>query len=139
MSQALRLSILPLVLFGLSLAGCGGGSETIVVTGVVTRNSEPLADADVSFIPESGRPGYGRTDASGRFTLTTFDEGDGAVPGKHTVTIMKSEVVNAATDTNPYAQYRSVLPEKYGRPQESPFTAEVQHGSENDFSFDVTN
>lgn len=133
------LSILLLVLLAVPLVGCGGGAGTIAVTGLVTHNSSPLADADVSFIPESGRPAYGRTDSSGRFTLTTFEQGDGAMPGKHTVTIMKSEELKAATDANPYAEYRSVLPEKYGRPQESPLTAEVEKGGSNDFTFDVTN
>lgn len=139
MSQSRSLSFLVLVLLAMPLVGCGGGVGTIAVTGVVTHNSKPLADADVSFVPETGSPAYGRTDASGRFTLTTFNEGDGATPGKHTVTVIKSEEVKAATDTNPYAEYRSVLPEKYGRPQESPLTAEVEKGGSNDFTFDVTN
>lgn len=131
-------SILLLLMLGMPLVGCGEGSETIVVTGIVTHNSDPLADADVSFIPTEGRPAYGRTDSTGRFTLTTFDEGDGAMPGKHTVTIQKSVEVKAATETNPYAQYKSALPAKYGRPQESPFSAEVEKGGKNEFSFDVT-
>ena len=117
--------------------GCGSGSETIAVSGVVTHNSKPLADADVSFIPAQGRPAYGRSDSNGRFTLTTFNNNDGAVPGEHVVTISKSVEVKPATDTNPYAEYKSVVPGKYGRPQDSPLTATVGNGGEMDFSFDV--
>lgn len=128
---------LVLLMLLMQQVGCGSGSETIAVSGVVTHNSKPLADADVAFIPAEGRPAYGRSDSNGRFTLTTFNDGDGALPGEHVVTIMKSVEVKPATDTNPYAEYKSVVPVKYGRPQESPLTATVENGSEMEFSFDV--
>lgn len=38
-------------------------------------------------MPVAGRPGYATTDTQGRFAVTTFRPGDGAVPGRHRVTL----------------------------------------------------
>jgi hypothetical protein len=79
------------MVLGLSVAGCGPERpQTIGVTGTVTLDGEPLEGAVVGFTPEGGgRPATGTTDAEGRFRLTTFDDGDGALPGRHLVTVAK--------------------------------------------------
>ncbi|MCC6511553.1 MAG: hypothetical protein IT423_20810 [Pirellulaceae bacterium] len=80
------------------LSGCGGSNEyeTTPVRGVVTCHGKPVANATVNFtpLPEEGRPkgqrgrvALGLTDNEGRFTLTTYQDGDGAIVGKHTVTV----------------------------------------------------
>jgi hypothetical protein len=64
------------------LAGCGGSNEyeTTPVSGVVTCEGKPVANATVNFtpLPEEGRPSgqrgrvaLGLTDKDGHFTLTT--------------------------------------------------------------------
>jgi hypothetical protein len=59
---------------------------------VVTLGGQPLEGAAVTFTPvEGGRPATGATDAQGRFRLSTFDPGDGAVLGEHVVTVYKEE------------------------------------------------
>lgn len=86
------LSVLVLVL---GTVGCGGGGEHGVAKagGTVTLDGNPVPDLVVSFTPQStgsGNPGKsatGRTDAQGKFTLSTYDMGDGAVVGKHLVTV----------------------------------------------------
>lgn len=80
-----------------ALAGCWGGLDKFpvtTVTGRVTCKGEPLAGAQVFFNPlrtgESaivGKQGFARTLDDGTFTLSTYDEDDGAVVGKHSVRI----------------------------------------------------
>jgi hypothetical protein len=79
-------------------SGCGGSNEyeTTPVSGVVTCQGKPVGNATVNFTPlldasrapgQRGRPALGLTDKDGRFTLTTYNDGDGAIVGKHTVTV----------------------------------------------------
>lgn len=98
---AWRALVRPCLLAVLSLpwAGCGGDAEqykTVPVSGVVTCKGVPVANATVNFTPLAeagrveGRPGrlaLGKTDKDGRFTLTTYENDDGAIVGKHTVTV----------------------------------------------------
>ena len=62
---------------------------------------------------------YGRTDAEGRFTLTTFDHSDGAVPGEYKVAITCIVVEHEPNPKDPehlpplhHAEY-SLIPEHY--------------------------
>jgi len=80
----------------LTVAGCGGGGEfgTEKVSGRVMFQGNPVADASVQFIPQASREGrlagkaaIGKTDANGRFTLSTYQPGDGAVIGVHKVMV----------------------------------------------------
>lgn len=78
-----------------SIAGCGDGLSAVPVSGQVTLDDEPLANADVSFQPVSsgaskGVPGaFGATDSSGNYSLKTSTKPskDGAVPGEYVVRI----------------------------------------------------
>ncbi len=126
------LGILATVAVAASGCGRGGQPRTYRVQGTVTYRGQPLAEAHVRFIPESGPPAEGVTDPSGAFELQTFRPGDGAVAGKHTVTVSKTQVV----DSDPNAAYpvmRSVLPDRYGRVTTSPLSVEVTAGGENRF------
>jgi hypothetical protein len=73
------------------LSGCNASSDTVPVTGKVTKGGQPIAGADITFIPtaKEGKPAAGTTDASGVYTLTTSVHGDGALPGSYKVTITK--------------------------------------------------
>jgi hypothetical protein len=83
------------------VAGCGNASMA-PVKGVVTWKDKPVADASISFSPagqgerdrEPGKPGTGFTDAQGVFQLSTFRPYDGAMIGKHRVSV-------TLEDTNP--------------------------------------
>jgi hypothetical protein len=60
------------------------------VNGSVTLDGKPLSGATVTFMPvdaTSGRMAGGITDDDGQFQLTTFDEGDGALPGEYKATV----------------------------------------------------
>lgn len=73
----------------LFLAGCSGttssGPKTVPVSGTVTLNGKPLADAEVRFICD-GFASFGQTGDDGYFELV-----QGAVPGENTVTVSKIE------------------------------------------------
>lgn len=79
------------VLLLTALFGCGGGSDAppiAPVSGTLTVKGQPKADVNVKFFPDSGgRPASGRTDAEGKFVLTTLNTGDGAPVGTHKVSL----------------------------------------------------
>lgn len=133
----MRLAMAIAVIASLPYAGCGPSRPaTVRVEGTVTLDGQPVEGAAVQFIPASGSPAHGLTDAAGRFTLTTFDDGDGAMPGQHRITVQKNKVTGAAADehgletgvpTSPPA-IEWLIPEKYSQPDTSGLTAEVQRG-----------
>lgn len=70
----------------IALFGCGRrGPEIVDVTGTVTRGGEPVANLEIHFVPDEGRPSWGLTDAQGHFTLNYSRDRDGAVVGRHRV------------------------------------------------------
>lgn len=80
----------------LSMPGCGtsDGINYAYVTGEVRLDGEVLSDANVLFIPQRtgdsanvGQPSMGKTDANGRYSLTTPKQVSGAVVGLHKVSI----------------------------------------------------
>ncbi|HTN75584.1 MAG TPA: hypothetical protein VL096_10065 [Pirellulaceae bacterium] len=80
----------------LSAVGCGSAGEHGVASagGTVTMGGNPVPDLVVTFTPQvaagSANPGKsatGRTDAQGKFTLSTYAIGDGAIVGKHQVAV----------------------------------------------------
>ncbi len=91
---------LALAVSAVLVSGCGGGSggfATAKVRGKVTFDGQPVADASVTFTPQksadggktgqTGKSAAGTTDKDGVFVLSTYGQGDGAVVGKHSVTV----------------------------------------------------
>jgi hypothetical protein len=84
-----------LLLLALLLLGCAkGGPKVVPVSGRVTLDQQPLANADVTFSPESGAGGSGsldssgQTDEQGNYSLKMIqDRRNGAVVGTHKVRI----------------------------------------------------
>jgi len=139
-----------------SLTGCGGGGggsssgpKTYQVSGTVTQGGKPVQGAPIPFASADGKGGAaGRTDANGQYTLSTSKPGGGAVAGQYKVAITKFEE-SAATGSASEKGYvppregeslpppKSLLPEKYGKPDSSGLTATVREGGENKFDFSV--
>jgi hypothetical protein len=76
------------------VVGCSGGTKfsTARAGGTVTCEGQPVAGAVVNFTPLAAASGGGRgatgiTDGQGRFVLTTYTTGDGAMVGKHRVSV----------------------------------------------------
>ncbi len=138
-SWGLRGYLLCLIGVGSFLvAGCSGSSEiaTARVSGIVRLQGKPVEKASILFVPETGKSATGETDANGKFTLTTFANGDGAVVGKHQVAITKIEL-DPATAKDDYPSTLNRLPALYANPATSPLRASVEKGGKNDFTFDL--
>jgi hypothetical protein len=84
------------------LSGCSQ-SSLAPVHGRVTCQGQPVPQAGVIFSPmpkaegdrEGGKAGAGSTDADGRFVITTYKSGDGALIGKHRVSIVLDNTAKA--------------------------------------------
>ena len=72
-----------------AVGGCGNNSKMAAVSGSVTYRGQPLANAQVNFAPVAGGAiATGQTDASGKFQLGTMSINDGALVGKHKVSVV---------------------------------------------------
>lgn len=126
------------------LTGCAPTTErpdTTGVTGTVTLNGEAVEGAVVTFVPTGdGQSAVGKTDASGKYALTTFGGGDGAVTGEYAVKISKYAAPEAAAgggeeegeyeeDADDTGEQVSLLPEIYADEGTSNLTASVSEGS----------
>lgn len=152
------------------VSGCSRGRQyppTHSVSGVVTVDGQTVADAIVSFLPDDGQnPANGSTDALGRYELTSFTRGDGAMEGSFRVTIVKyekevedkpavsaekpaaEEAESEETGNEGYvpagmvvSQYdtgpKNLLPKQYADQQETPLTATVR-ADQNSIDFDLS-
>jgi hypothetical protein len=101
-----------LVLLGIGLLlGCGPSNPpTYKVFGVVSLDGKPVPGATITFIPEIGtdaQPAVGTSDHEGKYSLTTFVSGDGAMKGMYTVTVMKVETEPGQSPYDAYKQPES--------------------------------
>lgn len=121
----LQLLLLANLLSGLVMAGCGPRNPaTTKVEGVVALDGQPIEGAAVVFTPSSGPPATGTTDSDGRFVLSTFKQGDGAVLGQHRVTVGKTRTKSTGPDEEEELVF--IVPKQYANPSTSPLTCEVQ-------------
>ncbi|TWT32922.1 hypothetical protein [Blastopirellula retiformator] len=100
-----------LLLAAVAAIGCGGRTEKIVpVTGTIMIDGEPMragVDGFVTLAPPAGRPAIGKIDGeTGRFTLTSYEDGDGALVGTHEVSVTVNAIGRGGNPT-------SLIPEKY--------------------------
>ena len=135
--------------------GCGKGKlATINVTGKVTYEGEPLADAAVRFSPKGaeGNAAYGTTDANGFYKLQTLlgEANAGTTPGEYLVTISKREQLERADEdgrndgpskpstapSGPTPMPKSFIPERYESTTTSNLTATVSKESK-EHNFDL--
>ncbi len=84
--------LLTIMVFLTTVAGCGDGRPSRVpVSGQVLIDGKPLTYGYVRLIPENARAASAKIEPDGRFTLKTFEDGDGAVVGTHPVMILGAE------------------------------------------------
>jgi hypothetical protein len=77
-----------------AITGCGDGRpKRVPVSGQVLIDGKPLTHGYVQFAPGDSRASTGGLDNNGRFVLTCFEMGDGAVTGKHQVAVMSQEAI----------------------------------------------
>lgn len=112
------------------LVGCGpaGVAVTVPAAGSLTAAGVPIAGVNVTFTPVDGRSATATTDAEGRFTLSTFASRDGAVPGRHRVTLSVSTADVPMPGT----------PEAVGyKPQPAPFAKKYGGLDSTDLEVDI--
>lgn len=120
-----KTTIRPLaVLAALCLAGCGGSAvERVPVSGQVLLDGAPLKHGTISVQPEGARMAAAKLDAEGRFSLMTYQPGDGAPIGTHPVS------VNGAEQLGPYS-VRWHAPPKYADASNSGIEVEITQATE---------
>jgi hypothetical protein len=95
-SRLLAVSVAVLALT--AAVGCGDGRpKRVPVSGQVLIDGKPLTHGYVQFAPGDSRASTGGLDADGHFVLTCFEMGDGAVTGKHKVSVMSQEAIGQET------------------------------------------
>lgn len=129
------------------LPACSKAIKTEGVTGVVTYNGEPLADATVKFIPTdgTGSQSYGKTNEKGEYKLQTLlgAADAGTTPGEYKVTVDCIETVETGNmieengETKPETVAESLIPAKYNNAETSGLTATVAPG-DNTINFDLS-
>jgi hypothetical protein len=153
-----NLLLLVTITVAFVLNGCGGGLKTVNVTGTVTFDGEPLAEATIAFSPETsgeGHPGYAITDVNGHYKLQTLlgNPDAGTTPGKYLVTVSKMEKSATTTTSSDDPEYmrqiemgrmgtppppKSLIPVSYGNMTTSGLSATVENKKENVFDFNLT-
>jgi hypothetical protein len=123
--------------------GCGGPSLA-PVSGKITLDGKPLADATVGFYPLGANASItssGKTNSNGEYTLkTVMDSRTGAIVGKHRVSITVEPDLVGNTDL-PADKLGKIarppkLPARY-QGTESELTCEVPSGGKTDANFDL--
>jgi hypothetical protein len=149
------------------IAGCSGSTDdtgrrpTAPASGVVTYLGKPIEGATITFISKANPvPAYGTTDEEGKFQLTTYEQGDGAVIGEHFVTINKTtgftppagppstgnddpedydNYVPPAMGATPPPVVKHLIPEHYSEAETSGLSASVSAKEANSFTFNLAN
>lgn len=138
-----RLGILCGALVAPALSGCSGGKEpwetTYPVSGVVTYNGKPVANADISFFPEDQsfpdvvRP-KAKSGEDGTFVISTFGGGDGAPAGNYKVTIVRHEI---AVSKDTIVAKPNDLPNKYSKRDTTDLAVQVEASPNNLAPFEL--
>lgn len=139
-------------IFLVSLTACSQSDEwsekrlkVYKAGGVVLQDGKPCADAVVTFFSDSNSiSATGRSNAEGKFQLTTYNEGDGAVEGGHKVTVVKREFVeqktkyDSANERSVALVPKEILPKKYMTPTTSGLAFSVATSGANEFKIEVS-
>ncbi|QDU50835.1 carboxypeptidase-like regulatory domain-containing protein [Gimesia panareensis] len=106
-------------------SACGGSDAPDLgnVTGTITLDGAPLADANVTFMPEKVRASSAKTDSAGKYELIYIRDEKGAALGDHKVVV--SKLVNE----------KETIPPNYS--DETELTAVVKSG-DNEINFDLS-
>ncbi len=99
--------------------GCGDGRpKRVPVSGQVLVDGKPLTTGDLRLVPDDARPAWAKIGPDGRFTLKTFEDGDGVVPGTHPVAVRATEMLDRR-------RIKWHAPKKYANDQTSGLTATI--------------
>jgi prepilin-type N-terminal cleavage/methylation domain-containing protein len=152
-----------------AVLGCGddsGLARRYPVSGTVTYNDKPLERGTINFAPAdpTGRAAGG-TIIDGRYSLTTHDPNDGAIPGKYKVSVVAKEADPSKVDlkikkpregsqteaekkamaavfpqkvaARAAAAAKNLIPARYSSPETSTLSFEVKEQSSNIADFQL--
>jgi len=135
------------------LCGCGKADypPTTPVSGTLTYKGAAVGGATVTLVPDAstGKAATALTDAEGHFTTKTFQDDDGAVAGKYSVTVSKTTMEGALSTAEqqtlldqgkqvPQPKVKEELPVKYKEAKKSGLTADVPQEGEATLKLDLT-
>lgn len=131
-------SIVALAVAAALAVGCSESDrlETAPVTGQVTYNGKPVPTGSVMFVPEDGGPSAtGEIDTEGYYTLQTYEEGDGAIPGRHKVVVTALQSAGGSglpeDSIDGLAGMESIIPDKYSSHKNTDLVFTVEADKEN--------
>lgn len=132
MSRFVRLTLVAVAVC--AAAGCGRGRKAVypVQGSLVDSEGKPIAGATVFFCPVENyfdnhdKPG-GFSDKDGKFTLTTYDNGDGAPAGDYVVTV-EWRVPGGDVPRKKAQPFPDRLKGKFSDPSNSPLRATIAKG-----------
>jgi hypothetical protein len=103
----------------LIVIGCRDGRPgRVPVGGTVLIDGKPLTSGSIMFIAQGLRPAGSALDQSGRFKLSCYERGDGAVPATYRVKVRGIEPVNERSN-------RWLAPKKYADERSSGIEVKV--------------
>lgn len=121
--------------FSLSaFSGCGPGrpvwERTQPISGTITYKGKPIGDAELNFFPEEKefpetvRP-KAKSTVDGKFTVWTYQQGDGAPVGSYKVTVIHNEVT---VSKGTIVAKPNDLPPKYARLDSTDIILRIEPG-----------
>jgi hypothetical protein len=90
-------------------------------------DGKPVAKGRVLFQPEKGGHDASGEIENGKFTLSTYDEGDGAIVGRHRIAVISVEET-PTKDGDTTSKY--LVPEKFANPGTSGLMTDVPAGGD---------
>lgn len=145
------------------ITGCGGGSsgpklptfseDAIPVSGTITMDGEPLAEAAVTFLfdgtpPKGFLSGSGKTDSSGKYSLLSGSK-PGIPAGRYRVTVSKL----ATKDGSPFREdpsqgidleqarmsgaVKEGIPKQYNDPEKTTLSSQITAGQKDPVNFSL--
>ncbi|MBN1395137.1 MAG: hypothetical protein JW959_08945 [Pirellulales bacterium] len=104
----------------------------------MTCHGKPIVEETIIFQPVKGRQSIGEIGPDGTCTPTTFEPGDGALLGRHRVSIEARRITETFLPDGAYGppKVEWLVPEKYSSSYSSNLTAEVKKG-DNKIDFDL--
>lgn len=134
----------------LSCLGCGSDQLRVYpVSGKISFDGKPMEGGGaIALIPtgtEAGKAAGGIIDEDGNYTLSTYTEGDGSIPGKFRVIITQTAVEEpeatpdgtAPRESVPFLSAEKLIPAIYSDFNASPLTVEIKAEKQEGVNFDL--
>lgn len=124
------------------MSGCGGQKLYPVQGKIVYTDGTPAKDLEgytvalesidqAATAEKAGVSGWGRVQADATFHISTYREGDGAVPGRHRVAITPEVQLSDGSVAKP------IIPPRYTRFETSGLEVEIKPTSSNEITLTI--